>query len=228
MKSLLFAADARGEGGRDFDDNEEFEDGGETADVNWHQLHLESLPGKGYKLIDYRSTILSSIAFGSVGLNTGDHLKRTLSSCLRACANDINFIASMSSRGVQTPQQNTFAIVNKEVTMHLSRLVALSLKRRGHVTDPVIFLCVRHENSGVAMVFEPGETFGFYLNYCTASQQEAGVIISLHHPTLGHNRTLEKLLLRKGTVRTNEVLEVLKKLKIALNKLSEGGITSLL
>ena len=40
MKSLLFAADARGEGGRDFDDNEEFEDGGETADVNWHPLHL--------------------------------------------------------------------------------------------------------------------------------------------------------------------------------------------
>ena len=76
------------------------------------------------------------------------------------------------------------------------------------------------------MVFEPGESFGSYLNYCAASQQEVGVIISLHHPTLGHNRTLEKLLLRKGTVRTNEVLEVLKKLKIALNKLSEGGITS--
>ena len=188
---------------------------------------METLPGRGYKLIDYRSTILASIASSSLGLNTGDNLKRNLSACLRACAHDLSFMASMSSRGVQTPQQNTFAIVNKEVTMHLSRLVALSLKRRGHVTDPVTFLCIRHESSGVAMVFEPGESFGSYLNYCAASQQEAGVIISLHHPTLGHNRTLDKLLLRKRAVRTNEVVELVNKLKIALNKLSLGGITSL-
>jgi len=180
-----------GEGG-DFDDKGEFVDGGEKADVNWHPLHLESLPGRGYKLIDYRSTIPVSIASSSLGLNNGDHLKRNLSACLIACANDISFMAPMSRHGVQTPQQNTSAIVNKEVTMHLSRLVALSLKRRGHVTDPVTFLCIRHENSGVSLVFESGEFFGLYLNYCAASQQEAGVIISLHHPTLGHNRTLEK------------------------------------
>jgi hypothetical protein len=50
MKSLLFAADARGEGGRDFDDNEEFEDevnnliewcedlDYEKYTENWHQI----------------------------------------------------------------------------------------------------------------------------------------------------------------------------------------------
>ncbi len=108
MKSFLFAADARGEGGRDYDDNEEFEDGGEKADVNWHPLHLESLPGRGYKLIDYRTTIPVSIASSSLGLNNGDHLKRNLSACLIACANDISFMASMSRRGVQTPHQNNF------------------------------------------------------------------------------------------------------------------------
>ena len=68
------------------------------------------------------------------------------------------------------------------------------------------------------MVFESGESFGLYLNYCAASQQEAGIIISLYHPTLGHNRTLEKLLLRKRAVRTNEVVELINKLKIALKK----------
>jgi hypothetical protein len=42
---LLFAVEVRGEGG-DFDDEGGFEDGGEKADVNWHPLHLESLPGR--------------------------------------------------------------------------------------------------------------------------------------------------------------------------------------
>ena len=79
-------------------------------------------------------------------------------------------MAKMLKRGVQPPQQNAFSTVNKEVIVHLERPVALSLKRGGHANDPVRFLCVRHENLGVAMAFEPRETFGLHLNFCMTSE----------------------------------------------------------
>ena len=224
---MLYLARGGGGGGNY---REEFEhEARGKADINWHPLLLNTLPGKGYALIDYRSTTLASLSsITSLGTNMSDHLKRNLSACLGACARDISFMAPMLKHGVQTPQQNAFSTINKEATVHLERLVALSLKRGGHVNDPVKFLCVRHENLGIAMVFEPGETFGLYLNYCLTSQQEAGTILSLHHPTLGQNKTLDKLLLRKEPVRANEVKEVVMKLTIALNKLSQGDVLLIL
>jgi hypothetical protein len=151
-------------------------------------------------------------------------LQSALSSWLRACSVDLALapVPSRSLPGTRTPQKAAYDAVYDKLGPVLARLTALSLKRGGSASDPVTFLAIRHEPSGLAIVFEPDRAFGAYLRFCQSKKSHPGVIVSLHSPMLGENATLDKILNRKDRVRTQEVVNSMDALQTAIKSLPRG------
>jgi hypothetical protein len=131
-------------------------------------------------------------------------------------------VPSRSLPGTRTPQKAAYDAVYDKLGPVLARLTALSLKRGGSASDPVTFLAIRHEPSGLAIVFEPDRAFGAYLRFCQSKKSHPGVIVSLHSPMLGENATLDKILNRKDRVRTQEVVNSMDALQTAIKSLPRG------
>lgn len=190
------------------------------AHTNWHALTIESLPGGAYQLKDFRGTILGTDTPSESSSSSREDKERFLSSFLKSSAMDLGLVSEQKFGAVVD-------FVTNKIAPIIARLVGLSFRRDGTAGDPVSFLCVRHYALNVAIVFEPGDSFGAYLRHCQSNSTQAGLIVGLISPTLGQSSIVDEVLQRKSPVRKKEILTTTATLSRSLSTLPPGMVLKL-